>query len=131
MVQIKTSDTNPSIDIAVESIGVATNPASPDRTYMLHCTHCGKEQMRLVGKLSRIIAWVEPNLNPQTIHRCTRCGNLITITPANVTKTVLVRISARDRAGFFCPICSRQIYTDESDCPRCRTEFDFRIIEES
>lgn len=128
--QIKTSDTNPSVDIAVESIGVAKNITDPDRTYMLHCTHCGKDRNQIQGRLSRIIAWVEPNVNPQVINKCSRCGNLTTIQTVPYTKRVLVRVSRQDRAGFFCPICSRRVMLDEEDCPRCNTMFDFRIIQD-
>lgn len=129
--QIQTADDSYPIDIAVQSIGIAKNPANPERTYLLHCNKCGKEHFQIQGKLSRIIPWLEPTVSASGIHKCARCGNRFTIQDAELVKRVLVKITKLSRASFCCPICSRRMLLDEEECPRCRTEYSFHIVETS
>jgi hypothetical protein len=128
-VQIQTSDNLPPVDIHITSVGIARNDKLPHRTYLLHCHSCGKEQMQVQGKLTRIISWLEPTDGAVIIHKCPRCQNRFTIQTAPIAAKVMVRITKLDRSEFHCAICSRQIYRDETECSRCGTAYDFRLIE--
>lgn len=120
-VQIKVSDSSPSLTIAVNTIGLAIDSHNPDRTFLLHCAYCGRELFQAQGKLARFVPWFEPTTNPSMLYRCARCSQYMTVQTVPYRKSVFVRFT--NRQYFHCLICHLQF--DGSECPRCHTSYDF------
>lgn len=123
---ITTAKDKRELEIPVHSIGIAPSTT----TFLLHCHLCGKERGQVNGKITRIISWLEPTEQASFIDRCMGCGQHVTFQDASPSKSIMIRISERDRTSFHCPICAKRILTDEVTCVRCRAQFDFRLIEQ-
>ncbi len=125
--QITTAKDRQIIELPVSSIGITKG----DTTFLLSCYACGHNKLgRVQGKLTRIIAYFEPTEHASFIARCPNCNAFMTFQDTPPAKSVVVRITKYQRASFHCPVCGKRILLDEDECMRCRTEFDFRIIED-
>ena len=119
--QITSAKDNSLSEISIHSIGISIAKT----TFLLRCPHCGREQMQVSGKPTRIIPWFEPTTTLITIHKCSRCMLKFTIQETQSRPHVLVRLDTF--SPFFCIVCSHGFpnFTN-ADCPICKTIYDFK-----
>lgn len=116
------------LEFSITTIGITTDSTNPYRTYMVHCYLCGKTQVRLQGKITRIIPWLEPTDKAIIVDGCRRCGWAFTMQQTEPSKTVLVRVPA-NISKVFCVICGHEIKPNGlTKCTHCHMVYDMKKL---
>jgi hypothetical protein len=130
--KIQLANDAPLIDFPITTVGITTDSSSPFRTYMLHCYQCGKTQLRIQGRITRVLPWLEPTQEPVTVDGCRRCGWAFTFQSTKPNSNILFRLP-QQISTVFCMICGHEIpklstLTGIKECVHCHTPYNFQSM---